>query len=338
MIVHRGLRARGKSFGGFLVAIAILMVVAYLIPAVEIHCPWFDSDFRGIKVRQGNVITLSLYEIFGDNINFNLLYFGIVAVILAGFIVSSRRNCIEVFTRFVAAVSMFYIGCYLFMLLISSLDSGFVNNVVGEWFELHPWFGIWLVYLSFGTFALYAYIEMCSFYKWYPVQTLSWSLFPLIYLALFFISVPLGIMFGRGFVSLAIIFLLPFVIMAGMLAWKGRKWNALLRDRIARKKDNPVYLGESGYVRSHCDPAEAAVTPGPAHRQKTIIVAISAIVVIAIIAGAVWMSVRPDESEGDGIQADESVFDISNTDITSKELKIERPVSAVYLFAFQVDS
>lgn len=252
MIAHSGLRIRQASLCQACMVTFLLMVVAYFLPAYGVSGTLADIFFKRSANQFGSNSMFSLFDIYGDNMRFTSFYFFVTALQLVLFIISINQDKIPVFVRFVVSVASFYVISFLFLVIFAAVDVEKSEILMSEWINLRTSIGIWILYLTFGIFVIYSYVEIWLYYKWYPAQTLLWGLLPIIFtiVSASLLSL-LGWLFDYSIKVVYISFLLSSGIIVFVFLWKVKTWNLSLRRGVARRKDDPIYLaGEESEAES----------------------------------------------------------------------------------------
>lgn len=234
---HRNYKGDDDNFGWAYILIAFFLIINVALPFFSIQSPFGDKQ-----------TTMSLLDMAGndDEIIFGFYLLPVISLFLLFGLYMARKS-LGIFTKFSWAVAALYIVTFIFIIVIG------VFYQQPEKIEYHG-FGIIKVNLSIGFavlvamaifFFLIALIDVCTFYKWYPCQTLMWLLSPLAIIFLSgFISIPFMLMMRDNPITA---YLIGYLVMLGIIILCGlrvKKWNKTLRRRIARKHNSSIYLNE----------------------------------------------------------------------------------------------
>lgn len=246
MNAHRGVKSEASVFRclAYIICLALLGF-ALLVPGFEPTSPYLEAlgDLPFVEVKKSGV-TYTLMDICKENNVFSFIYLFICFTMLVCFFTGMNYKRVPVLPRFCIAIVSLCLLTILTLFFHAALDRITEDIYFKTSVLLKSSMGVYVVYFSCGLALLTTYCEIWSFYRFYPVQTLFWALClfvvgfigTLIYLPL----VLLGI---NVFLSLSLSWVITFIALVSIVIWKGSKWNARIRGRIAEKRNDALYLG-----------------------------------------------------------------------------------------------
>lgn len=234
---HRNFKSNENSVGWAYILIAFLLIINIAFPFFTIQSPFGDEQ-----------TTMSVLDMAGNNgeASFALYLLPILTLFILFGLYMARKS-LGIFTRFSWAVTALYIVSFIFII------------VIGVFYQQpqrieYDGFGIIKVNLGVGFavfvamavfFFLIALADVCTYYKWYPCQTLIWLLAPVAIIFLSgFISIPFMFLMKDNVVAA---YLIGYAVMFGIIiicSLRVKKWNRKIRRRIARKHNSSIYLNE----------------------------------------------------------------------------------------------
>ena len=234
---HRNLKGSDDGFGWGYFIIAFLLIINVALPFYGITSPFGD--------KHTTMSILDLSKNNGESI-FGLYLLPILSLLLLFGIDRARKN-LGVFTKFSWAVVALYIVTFIFVIVIGILyqEPARIEYSGFGIIKVNVFIGFVVLVALAALYFIIALIDVCTYYKWYPCQTLIWLLS------------PLAIIFLSGFVSTPFMFLMQddlmtayfvgYLIMLGIIilcSFRVKKWNRTIRRKIARRHNSSLYLNE----------------------------------------------------------------------------------------------
>lgn len=253
MVIHKGLKPASDSVAVLYFIFAVLMLCTLLLPAYSVKIPFSDTPR-----------TFTLPDCFENNQRLFYTFLLIVTLLTSLFLVSLKYKQIAILTRFVIDTCAFYIGGLVFIVYAIALK----QEVSDIWVTIEPTIGVYATYFICGGYLLLSWGSLWSYYKWYPVQTLFWTLFIAAGLLCYLIvGMPILLAMNFSVPSLLLAIAAGYLIPSVIVIVYGKRWNKILRRKIAKRNNNAIYLGEPEYddendreLRAEITPAETADT------------------------------------------------------------------------------
>lgn len=172
-MMHSDVKISGTNSGiyNILVAVSVFLVFLYV--------PLVQTVIDG-KVVESFTVAENIDKGSGGFYLF-LIFLMAAAILVIGIL---KITLSKIFQHFVVSVVDFYcslglcVGFILMTVVLSSQDTG--TSYWGH--EIKQMIGIGPYLLTFCSLAYFAAAlgHLCSFYKWYPLQTLCWGLHPVL--------------------------------------------------------------------------------------------------------------------------------------------------------------
>lgn len=172
-MMHSDVKISGTNSGIYNILIAVSVFLVFL------YVPLVQTVIDG-KVVESFTVAENIDKGSGGFYLF-LIFLMAAAILVIGIL---KITLSKIFQHFVVSVVDFYcslglcIGFILMTVVLSSQDTG--TSYWGH--EIKQMIGIGPYLLTFCSLAYFAAAlgHLCSFYKWYPLQTLCWGLHPVL--------------------------------------------------------------------------------------------------------------------------------------------------------------
>ena len=305
---------------------AVWYAVFFILMLIVAFLPFYKFNFPVVGTS-GNI---SIFDIAkGMGVHYACLFMLPVLPMLISWVISSSKESVSLFSGFLWSVVNLYLTSFLFMMSIAcSLEMRvMVAEVYAPWSEADLSVG----FAALSAVAIFWFVlslgEVVGFYKWYPVQTLVWSLAVVVLVFLQLFTVPLYLFIKNIFIAFGV----PVVLWIIVIIWclcKAGSWNVRIRRRIARKRRSSIYLNdddkdnpelnnydgqmedntvedthvtENEFAAGREEPVLAAdyndYDTENARRKKRNLIVLAAIIGVAILAGVGILVFRPDSGE-----------------------------------------
>lgn len=233
-----------SSYGIFDVVLSLLSVMVFFF------VPVFSVVVNGKVFEHKTIISMMASSTTSYEIIPAIFFFAIIFVI--GFLKISLH---KVFHLFVLSVIHLY---FMFSFFISFIfiTYGLIDQIQTTTFwgnEFSRTLGFCFPILIFIYLAgfVYSILQYCSFYRWYPLQTLFWALHPivcpLVSFILAFVFVYLFSAFDDNLITTitVVVSWAVFAVELWLLYTYGKKWNAALRAGWMRRHPDVLMKEES---------------------------------------------------------------------------------------------
>ncbi|WP_353957550.1 TonB family protein [uncultured Bacteroides sp.] len=172
-MMHSDVKISGTNSGIYNILIAVSVFLVFL------YVPLVQTVIDG-KVVESFTVAENIDKDSGGFYLF-LIFLMAAAILVIGIL---KITLSKIFQHFVVSVVDFYcslglcVGFILMTVVLSSQDTG--TSYWGH--EIKQMIGIGPYLLTFCSLAYFAAAlgHLCSFYKWYPLQTLCWGLHPVL--------------------------------------------------------------------------------------------------------------------------------------------------------------
>lgn len=172
-MMHSDVKISGTNSGIYNILIAVSVFLVFL------YVPLVQTVIDG-KVVESFTVAENIDKGSGGFYLF-LIFLMAAAILVIGIL---KITLSKIFQHFVVSVVDFYyslgfcVGLILMVVALSSQNTG--TSYWGH--EIRQMMGIWPYLLIFCslTYFVAALGHLCSFYKWYPLQTLCWGLHPVL--------------------------------------------------------------------------------------------------------------------------------------------------------------
>lgn len=260
---HSNVQISMSSYGIFDVVLSLLSVMVFFF------VPVFSTAVNGEVLEHKTTISMIASSTNSYEIIPVIFFFAIIFVI--GFLKISLH---KVFHLFVLSVIHLY---FMFTFLVSFIfiTYGLIDQIQTATFwgnEFSRTLGFCFPILIFIYWAgfVYSIVQYCSFYRWYPLQTLFWALHPIVCpLVSFILSFVIAYLFSAYDDSLittitVIVSWTVFAVELWLLYTYGKKWNAALRAGWMRRhpgvmKEESLSLTPSADVKNMDESVEEPV-------------------------------------------------------------------------------
>lgn len=241
---HSNVQISMSSYGIFDVVLSLLSVMVFFF------VPVFSVVVNGKVFEHKTIISMMASSTTSYEIIPAIFFFAIIFVI--GFLKISLH---KVFHLFVLSVIHLY---FMFSFFISFIfiTYGLIDQIQTTTFwgnEFSRTLGFCFPILIFIYLAgfVYSILQYCSFYRWYPLQTLFWALHPivcpLVSFILAFVFVYLFSAFDDNLITTitVVVSWAVFAVELWLLYTYGKKWNAALRAGWMRRHPDVLMKEES---------------------------------------------------------------------------------------------
>lgn len=171
-MMHSDVKISGTNSGIYNILIAVSVFLVFL------YVPLVQTVIDG-KVVESFTVAENIDKDSGGFYLF-LIFLMAAAILVIGIL---KITLSKIFQHFVVSVVDFYYSlgfCVGLILMVVALSSKYRDVLLGHEIRQMMGIGPYLLIFCSLTYFVAALGHLCSFYKWYPLQTLCWGLHPVL--------------------------------------------------------------------------------------------------------------------------------------------------------------
>lgn len=171
-MMHSDVKISGTNSGIYNILIAVSVFLVFL------YVPLVQTVIDG-KVVESFTVAENIDKDSGGFYLF-LIFLMAAAILVIGIL---KITLSKIFQHFVVSVVDFYYSlgfCVGLILMVVALSSQYRDVLLGHEIRQMMGIGPYLLIFCSLTYFVAALGHLCSFYKWYPLQTLCWGLHPVL--------------------------------------------------------------------------------------------------------------------------------------------------------------